>query len=452
MPNLPLALTAICAVGLSIAACTQTPKLSGVQTCQTAVYRLTDGQVLDIAPSSSGNLRWRLDSGRTGLLAANDNWSSTLGWTGQPDGVSVRLPLCGGTEIGFTDKGAGPLTGQRIALITRESHFQSGAVTLHGKLVMPVGAEPVPVVVDVHGSEKDAATIFDFDQRMSPARGVGSFVYDKRGTGQSTGKYTQDFATLAGDAAAAVAEARRLAGPRLGRIGLAGGSQGGWVAPLASTLTPVDFLIVGYGLAGSPGEENTDQTVLELKRKGYGPADLAAAAEVAEAANGVLGAHFRGGFERLDAVKARYSGRPWFKEIGGQFTGQLVKYPSWMLRLVGPFVDVGTPADYDAVSVLKRVKTPTLWVLADDDTLAPNLTTRMRLATLIANGAPITVVAFPRTDHGIMEFITTSSGERRNTRYSQGYLRTTVDWARTGRLELPYGASVIISQPGTPER
>ena len=117
-------------------------------------------------------------------------------------------------------------------------------------------------------------------------------------------------------------------------------------------------------MAGSPGEENTDQTVLELKRKGYGLADLAGAAEVAEATNAVLAARFRGGFEQVDAAKARYRDRPWFKDLHGQYTGEIVKYPTWALRLVGPMFDVGTPAAYDAVPVLARVKAPMLWVLA----------------------------------------------------------------------------------------
>ena len=431
----------------ALAGCGHTVKLTADQTCQTAIYRLADGRLLDIAPSSEGNLRWRLDNGRSGLLAAKDRWSSTLGWTGRPDGVAVRLPPCGGTEIGFTDKGAAPVTGQRVALTTQETTFKSGDLTLYGKLVMPPGDGPVPVIVETHGSEKDAATIFNSAQRIFPAQGIGVFVYDKRGTGKSTGKYTQDFQLLAQDAAAAAEAARRLAGPRLGRIGLAGGSQGGWVAPLAATLTPVDFVIVGYGLAGSPGEENTDQTVLELKRKGYGPADLAQAAEVAEAANGVLGSHFRGGFDQLSAAKARYHDRPWFKDLHGQFTGELVKPPAWGLRLLGPVFDVGTPGAYDAVSVLRRVKAPMLWVLADDDTLAPNATTRARLAGLIAGGSKITILAFPATDHGIMEFVIKPDGERQNTRYADGYFRTTADWAKTGALSPPYGASRVIGAP-----
>ena len=437
---------------LSLAACGHEPKLTADQVCQAAVYRLTDGRLLDIAPSEDDDLRWRLDDGRSGRLSAKDHWSSTLGWTGQPDGVSVRLPACGGTRISFTDKGAQPVAGARVPLQVRDTTFRSGDVTLFGRLVMPVGAGRVPVVVEVHGSEKDAASVFEYHQRMLPAGGVAAFIYDKRGTGRSTGKYTQDFQVLARDAAAAAVEARRLAGERLQRIGFFGGSQGGWVAPLAATMTPVDFVIVGYGLAGSPGEENIDETVLELKRKGYGQADLAAAAEVAAATNAVVGSHFRTGYAQLDAARAKYGDKPWFKQLHGQFTAEVLKYPDLVLRVAGPIMDVKTPIDYDAAPVLSKVKAPMLWILADDDTLAPNATTRRRLAGLIAQGSPITVLAFPATDHGIMEFITTPSGERDETRYADGYFRTTVDWAKTGALHPPYGRSVLIGQPIGPTR
>jgi hypothetical protein len=200
-------------------------------------------------------------------------------------------------------------------------------------------------------------------------------------------------------------------------------------------------------LAGSPGEENIDQTVLELKRKGFGPADLAAAAEVAQATNAVVASHFRGGYAQLDAARARYRGRSWFKQVNGQFAGEILKYPDLVLRIVGPILDVGTPVDYDAVSALEKVHAPMLWDLADDDTLAPNATTRKRLAALAARGSPITVLAFPATDHGIMEFVVGPGGERMETRYADGYFRTIVDWARFGALHPPYGRARLIIGP-----
>src|SRR3546814_16570997 len=75
-------------------------------------------------------------------------------------------------------------------------------------------------------------------QYLLPEQGVGVFVYDKRGTGRSTGSYTQDFHLLAGDARAALVEALPLARERAGRLGFHGGSQAGWVAPLAASTQP----------------------------------------------------------------------------------------------------------------------------------------------------------------------------------------------------------------------
>jgi hypothetical protein len=69
------------------------------------------------------------------------------------------------------------------------------------------------------------------------------------------------------------------------------------------------------------------------------------------------------------------------------------------------------------------------------------------LAALIADGAPITVMAFPATDHGIMEFITKPDGSRDETRYADGYFRTTIDWAKTGQLSPPYGRGAVIARP-----
>ena len=415
--------------------------------CHAAIYRLDDGRLLDIAPDDGEDLRWMLSDGRRGGLPAATHGASTLGWSDRPDGVTVDVPACGSDGIVFTDKGAAPVKGSRVRLIATDTTFSSHGAALFGRLMLPDGDAAVPIVIEVHGSESSPAVDFYFQQRLFPALGVGVFVYDKRGTGRSEGHYTQDFDLLADDAVAAVAKAKELAGTRATRVGFEGLSQGGWIAPLAATRTHVDFVVVDFGLAGSPAEENTDETVLELARKGYAASELAAAAEVAEATNEVLASHFRNGYRALDAVRARYRHRPWFKQLHGQFTGELLEHRDWVLRLVGPFFDMRTPVRYDAIAVLSRLQTPMLWVLADDDTLAPNATTRARLKTLVDEGHPITALVFPNTDHGIREFITTDDGERLDTRTPDGYLRTTVDFALNGRLDRAYGTAETILSP-----
>lgn len=146
----------------------------------------------------------------------------------------------------------------------------------------------------------------------------------------------------------------------------------------------------------------------------------------AEAANAVVASHFRSGFDKLDALRDQYRQRPWFKSLGGQFTGEVVRCPDWLLRLLGARNEVGTPIDHDAVAVLRRVRVPMLWVLAEDDTFAPNATTRQRLREVPAK--PLSVLMHPNTEHGILEFVSAGHGSRTMTRYADGYLRTTVDF------------------------
>lgn len=433
---------------LWLAACAEPrlPKLSDEQICHTGAYRLTDGRVIDIAPADGPDLRWRLENGQVGRLHADQAWASTRGWTDKRDGHTVRFGGCADGRLTFASGDGEPVEGHKIGLVSRDVRFRSGDVELFGRLVLPEGDAPVPVIVEVHGSERDAASVFNYRQRLFAAQGVGVFVYDKRGTGNSTGEYTQDFDLLARDAAEAVKAARNLAGARATRVGLEGGSQGGWVAPLAASMTPVDFVVVGYGLADSPLAENRDEAMQDLAAAGFtDPAVKAKALEVIAATEGVVVSRFESGYERLDAVKAKYGKEPWFKSIGGEFTGELLKYPSFALRIVGPMRDVGTTWNYDSMAALRRLNVPLLWILAGADTSAPPEVTRARLLTLAGEGRPVTVLEFPNAEHGIIEFETDDKGVRSELRYADGFFRAVLDFARTGKITLPYGNAVLLT-------
>lgn len=432
-----------CVFSLGLGGCGDT-KLTPEHACSVGIYRLSDGRLFDIAPSEGRDLRWRLGDGRTGRIRTDRGGLSTLGWTDDADGTTVKLPKCGSTtrQVAFRDRDGSEVSGSSIPLVYAETEFRSRGVKLTGRLVLPPGSGAVPIVVPVHGSERDSAIVFNFYQRLLPAQGVGVFVYDKRGTGHSEGRYTQDFDVLADDAVAAVAEARRLAGARALRMGFQGTSQGGWIAPLAATRTTVDFVIVDFGLAGSVAEENRDQVAVELGRLGYHGRDIEEAKVVADAASEVAASHFRSGFQALDDARSRYRERPWFAKLNGQYTGEILKYPDWVVRVGGPWFDVGTPIYYDAWAVLERVHTPMLWVLAGDDTYAPSATTQSRLKAFSSAGMQIDALLFPGTEHGILEIKTAIDGSRQELRYAEGYFQSTLDYAQSGRLSGQYGNAV----------
>lgn len=408
--------------------------------CHVGAYRLADARLVDIAPGEGDTLRWRTLDGTTGALhkGPDGNWTSTFGWTDRADGKSASFPACASGEMHFDGMPA-----RRITFDVTDTTFQGRDAALAGRLVLPQGNGPVPIVVLVHGAEHTSARDSYSLQRILPAEGVGIFVYDKRGTGASGGRYTQDFEVLANDALAAMREARRIAGPRTGRIGYQGGSQGGWVAPLAASRAPVDFVIVSFGLAVSVIDEDQEEVALEMSLRGHRPEVISKALEVADAAEAVIASGFTSGFKRFDAVRARYRGEPWYRDVHGNYTWLLLPYSEAELREKGKAYAWGTPFRYDPMQTLRALDVPQLWILGEDDLDAPSAETSRRIKALAAEGRPITLALFPHAEHGLTEYEFNAAGDRVSTRYAAGYFAMMRDFIRNGRLPDAYGASVI---------
>lgn len=409
--------------------------------CEIGGYRLDDGRTLDIGPGAEGQLRWRTPDGRTGALARDGKraWTSTLGWTGRPDGHRIVFDDCRSGRLRFDDT-----AGQRIALQQVDTRFEGSGVTLAGRLTLPPGDGPVPLVVLVHGAEHDSALQRYSLQRELASAGIGVFAYDKRGTGDSGGRYTQDYLTLAVDAIHAAREARRLAGARAGRIGYQAGSQGGWVAPLAARIAPVDFVVVSFGLAVSPLDEDREAIAADIARAGFGADALAGAMEIADATAALIESDFTEGYASLAAVQARYRDAPWYLAVRGNFTGYLLANDAETIRRDAPGLVRGVPAHYDPMPVLETLDVPQLWLFGGQDRDAPPGETLRRLAVLQSEGRPIVTAVFAAAEHGMYEFETDAQGERLSTRQPDGYLRLMADFIRGAPLQPRYGDAVPV--------
>lgn len=434
--------TILLALASSVSAVAEVP-------CEAGSYRLSDGTSLDIAAGEPGKLRWRHPDGRTGELTSQGKgrWTSTLGWTGRPDGHRITISDCKRGEIRF-DK----LTGRRIPLIQIDTRFQGSGVALAGRLTLPPGDARVPIVILIHGAEHSSA-LEDYSlQREFAAAGIGVFAYDKRGTGASEGRYTQNYLMLATDAVLATREARRLAGARAGRVGYQGGSQGGWTAPLAARIEPVDFVIVSFGLAVSPLDEDREAIAFDMERGGFGPEIKAKAMEVADATAKIVESDFTEGYEQLEEVKRKYGDEPWFKSVRGNFTIYLLDGTPEKWRKDGPPLIEGIPARYDPMPVLTNLDVPQLWILGGQDRDAPPGETLRRLAMLQNAGHPITTAVFPDADHGMYEFETRADGKRVDTRQPEGYLRLMADFITGKSLATSYGNATMSHRRSAPGR
>ncbi len=415
--------------------------------CHAGVYRLSDGGIVDIAPSDGGTLRWLTFTGERGVFhpQAGGKWTSTYGWTDRPDSTTVSFPDCAGIVFDGT-------RGKRIPLDTHDTTFTSAGIKLAGRLVLPQGGAKVPVVVLVHGSEHDSALQTYSMQRTFPAQGIGVFVYDKRGTGMSGGKYTQDFDTLANDAVAAMKEAKRLAGARLGRIGYQGGSEGGWVVPLAANRAPVDFAIVSFGLAVTVLEEDQESVALDMYFHHHSAADTAKALELARAGEHVVETGGKQGYEAFDALRRKYVAEPWYKDVHGDFLFAIL--PLNQKQISDAIVEGGfqtTPFRYEPMPALRASTTPQLWVLGSDDLDAPSAETAKRITSLIVAGKDFTLAVYPGAEHGMTEYERNNKGERVSTRFAPGYFQMMADFVRNGRIEAQYGKADI-TRPRSPRQ
>ena len=408
--------------------------------CRVGFYRLQDGTGIDVGNTSSAPLRWRRADGTSGALRGESGkeLTSTLGWTDRPDGHRISFGDC--AQGGIVVDG---VAGRRVQFATRESQFQNAGATLAGRLILPAGSRRVPIVVLVHGSEDSSALRYFALQRLFPAQGIGAFVYDKRGTGKSTGTFTHDYHLLAADAAAAVREARRLAGARAGKTGMHGSSQGGWVAPLAAELTPVDFVIVAFGLAVSPFDEDNEVVTLDMTRHGFGAPEIAKALEVARAAQAVALRIFRMAMRRSTPCARNTpanrgchmfaaTSRRWFSH--SRANGCVPRAPKCLREAC--LITIRCPC-------FAGLDVPQLWILAADDIDAPVGETVRRLQSLIRDRRPITLVVYPRTEHGLFEYEVDAAGVRQSLRQPATYLPLMCDFIRAGRIGRRYADSAI---------
>ena len=102
---------------------------------------------------------------------------------------------------------------------------------------------------------------------------------------------------------------------------------------------------------------------LDMTRRGYGPEVVAKAREIGSATEAILVSNFKSGFDRLDAVRAKYGNEPWFKYVRGNVTFFMLELPEAEVRERGPKILPDVSPHYDPMPVLRSLNTPQLWIL-----------------------------------------------------------------------------------------
>jgi alpha-beta hydrolase superfamily lysophospholipase len=272
--------------------------------------------------------------------------------------------------------------------------FRNGPVTLEGEVYTPKRHGRWPAVLLLQGSSTNERFHYYAYAEHFARAGIVALVYDKRGSGRSSGNYeTATYDDLLKDAEAGLTFLRQRPEVDDAMVGVWGLSQGGVIAPmLAAKSRNVAFVIAVSAPGMTLGECAAYQDRLRLLQRGYSKADADLAASVHSQLT-QWAAHWDGkGRAGFDAVIRPVSNAAWIR-----YTGIPLRVPDveklrnwyWSGRAVNP------------VRFWGQVDVPVLLVYGEADELVPARESLNKVsAALRANGnSRVTGRMYAGADH-----------------------------------------------------
>jgi pimeloyl-ACP methyl ester carboxylesterase len=232
------------------------------------LYQSASGQAVTIVEPGSGFPMWLVELPSGNIHGLGTALTTVGARAGDRSGAGTLAVEASG--LTWTRDGAATRY-QRVRVRQREVRVGANAATL----TLPPGTGPSPAVAMVHGSGPHGREEFQVFAAYCALLGVAVLADDKRGIGESSGRYPGESATrrtvdvLARDAQA---EARFLGTiPQVdrGRVGLLGDSQAGWIIALAAAREPA----VRWAVALAGPTVSVDESDLwgDLAGKGLAP-------------------------------------------------------------------------------------------------------------------------------------------------------------------------------------
>jgi dipeptidyl aminopeptidase/acylaminoacyl peptidase len=248
------------------------------------------------------------------------------------------------------------------AIISQEVQFTNAGANLVGTAYLPNVGNHLPAIVVLHsaGAATREAALYRHLREGLPALGFAVLIYDRRGSGQSSGSLqSADYEMLADDAIAGQHALAKL--PRIdpSKIGFWGLSQGGWLAVLAAGRSrDAAFAISVSAPLVTADDQMQYATSNLLTVRGYSREDVLEMLETRKAWTGYL----RGTKSRAIAVDAlsKAQSKPWFDLTYMPNASNLTNNPALRRKL-----------DDDPVAAVLKANVPLLFLYGGSDPWVP---------------------------------------------------------------------------------
>jgi pimeloyl-ACP methyl ester carboxylesterase len=306
--------------------------------------------------------------------------------------------------------------------------FYNDTLKLAGTFLKPRGTGKFPAVVFTHGSAPDTRDVYYGAAMQFVKNGVAALIYDKRGVGESEGGdyNTAGISGLAWDALAGVQLLLKRKDVDTTKIGVFGHSQGGWIAPMAASLSSdVDFVITSAASAVNATEQSVYHRANVMRKDGFNETDVRRAAAIRirlNAATELCQTDQSAAIEQL-------------KKSGEEIRS--VKNERWFASAALPdSLFIGCPEKAvmellfkDPAEIWEKVKVPAYLVWGDKDIVVPVEKRGIIIDALTRAGNPlVTAVVVPNVDHFIT--MTNDSGIWDFPREPKNYFGDMAEWVK----------------------
>jgi pimeloyl-ACP methyl ester carboxylesterase len=298
----------------------------------------------------------------------------------------------------FTDDGAGGTfvlhrrVPEALPYDSVDVTFHNGAVALSGTLCMPrsPGRHAAVVILQGSGGESRWGTNRFIADQFARS-GIAALVYDKRGSGDSTGDWkASSYDDLANDVLAGIdlLASRPDIDPR--RIGLHGHSEGGIIAAIVAVHAPstVAFVVAEDTVAGLVRDQDVYRVSRQIQEAGFTDSPIKRALDLYKLMLDVAcGTKL---YHELETASRPFRDQEWYKWLA---------IPPEDSYLWTWYPKIG---NLDTLVFWRQVRAPVLLVYGERDELEPVDESLAKIeASLDSVKTPYTAVIVPNAQHNL---------------------------------------------------